>query len=92
MVVETQMHAHKVKVTIPADHHLTLTLPEDFPAGPAEVIMLAEALLTKRVVRLVGVLATEKEPLAPGNPVADALGELRRERAARFASAERGAE
>lgn len=86
------MHAHKVKVTIPADHHVTITLPEDFPAGPAEVIVLAEALPTKGVIRLAGVLAPEQEPLPPGDPIADALGELRRERAARFASAEHDAE
>ncbi len=86
------MHAHKVKVTIPADHHVTIALPADFPAGPAEVIVLAEASPTKRVVRLAGVLVPEKEPLDPGDPIADALGELRQERAARFASAERDAE
>lgn len=85
------MHAHKVKVTIPADHHVTIMLPEDFPAGPAEVIVLAEALPTKRVLRLADTLAPEQEPLAPGDPIADALGELRRERAARFVSAEQGA-
>lgn len=86
------MHAHKVKVTIPADHHVTITLPEDFPAGPAEVIVLAEALPTKCVIRLAGVLAPEQEPLTPGDPIADALGALRRERAARLASAEQDAE
>lgn len=85
------MHAHKVKVTIPADRHVTIILPEDFPAGPAEVIVLAEALPTKRVLRLAGILAPEQEPLAPGDPTADALGELRRERAARFVSAEQDA-
>ena len=86
------MHAHKVKVTIPADHHVTITLPEDFPAGPAEVIVLAEVLPTKRVVKLAGVLAPEQASLAPGDPIADALGALRRERAAWFASAEQDAE
>lgn len=35
------MHAHKLKVTIPKDHRIELRLPEDFPAGPAEVIVLA---------------------------------------------------
>ncbi|ETW97197.1 MAG: hypothetical protein ETSY1_23610 [Candidatus Entotheonella factor] len=78
------MHAHKVQVTIRADHQVTIVLPEDFPAGPAEVIVLAEALPTKRVVKLAGVLAPEQEPLAPEAPIADALEELRRERAARW--------
>lgn len=35
------MHAHKLKVTIPEDHRVELRLPEDFPEGPAEVIVLA---------------------------------------------------
>ena len=37
------MHAHKLKVTIPKDHRLVIAvdLPADFPAGPAELIVLA---------------------------------------------------
>jgi len=35
------VQAHKMKVTIPEDHELEIRLPEDFPAGPAEVIVLA---------------------------------------------------
>ncbi|HKV11655.1 MAG TPA: hypothetical protein VJ725_26150 [Thermoanaerobaculia bacterium] len=37
------MRAHKLKVTIPQDHQLEIAvrLPEDFPPGPAEVIVLA---------------------------------------------------
>ncbi len=35
------MKAHKMKVTIPEDHEVEIRLPEDFPAGPAEVIILA---------------------------------------------------
>ena len=35
------MQAHKVKVTIPENHRVELRLPDDFPAGPAEVIVLA---------------------------------------------------
>lgn len=81
-----------MKVTIPADHHVTFTLPEEFPAGPAEVIVLAEALPTKHVIRLAGVLAPEEEPLTPGDPIADALGELRQERATRIAFAKQNAE
>jgi hypothetical protein len=37
------MHAHKVKVTVPADHRLEIVVPADFPAGPAEVIVLTTA-------------------------------------------------
>ncbi|HEY0510497.1 MAG TPA: hypothetical protein VGH73_01250 [Thermoanaerobaculia bacterium] len=35
------MQAHKQRVTIPDDHQLEIRLPEDFPPGPAEVIVLA---------------------------------------------------
>lgn len=35
------MQAHKLKVTVPEDHQLEILLPDDFPPGPAEVIVLA---------------------------------------------------
>ena len=35
------MRAHKVSVTVPEDHRLEVHLPEEFPAGPAELIVLA---------------------------------------------------
>ena len=35
------MHAHKAKVTVTEDHELAVKLPDDFPAGPAEIIVLA---------------------------------------------------
>ncbi len=35
------MQAHKMKVTVPEDHQLEIRLPQDFPAGPAEIIVLA---------------------------------------------------
>jgi hypothetical protein len=39
------VHAHKLKVMIPKNHRLKLAvdLPADFPAGPAEVIVLGTA-------------------------------------------------
>jgi hypothetical protein len=33
--------AAKISITIPADHHVELKLPDDLPAGPAEMIVLA---------------------------------------------------
>lgn len=36
------MHAHKLKVTVREDHRVEVRLPEDFPEGPAEVIVLAQ--------------------------------------------------
>jgi hypothetical protein len=35
------MKAHKQTVTVREDHQLEIHLPEDFPSGPAEVIVLA---------------------------------------------------
>ncbi len=32
--------AAKISITIPADHRIELRLPEELPAGPAEVIIL----------------------------------------------------
>jgi len=34
--------AAKISITIPADHRVELKLPEDLPAGPAEVIVLVQ--------------------------------------------------
>ncbi len=36
------MLARKLKVTIGDDHRVEAQLPEDFPPGPAEVIVLSE--------------------------------------------------
>jgi|HubBroStandDraft_4_1064222.scaffolds.fasta_scaffold624282_1 hypothetical protein len=33
--------AARISITIPADHRVELKLPDDLPAGPAEVIVLA---------------------------------------------------
>ena len=35
------MHAHKLNVTVSADHEIAIRLPDDFPAGPAEIIVLS---------------------------------------------------
>jgi hypothetical protein len=37
------MKTHTFKVTVPEDHQLEIRLPSDFPAGPAEVIVLASS-------------------------------------------------
>lgn len=33
------MGAHRLKITIPEDHHLVLDIPEEVPAGPAELLV-----------------------------------------------------
>lgn len=37
------MRAHKQSVTVAADHEIAIRLPDDFPSGPAEIIVLAAA-------------------------------------------------
>lgn len=37
------MRAHKVKMTVPATHELTVHLPEDFPPGEAEITVVSRA-------------------------------------------------
>lgn len=75
------MQAHKVQVNIPEDHRLTVDLPEAFPSGPAEVIVLAVPPGGRRVVRAGGTLSTS-QPHPKGDPIAEVLRELRDERAA----------
>ena len=78
------MRAHKTRVTIPTDHHLAVTLPDDFPAGPAEMIIVADAATErserKTRVKLANVLAPDDAPPTDADFIADALRELRRER------------
>lgn len=78
------MQAHKVRVDVPEDHRITLELPEGFPAGPAEVIVLAAGAERRRIVKAGGSLGPP-QPLEPDeDPIADALRELRRERLGRL--------
>jgi len=56
------MHAHKLQITVPRDHdrEISVRLPDDFPSGPAEVI----------------VLAGPRDTAWPPQPTAAALAEL----------------
>lgn len=36
------MVAHRLKIVIPEDHRVVLDVPEDVPAGPAELIFMVE--------------------------------------------------
>ncbi len=76
------MRAHRLNVTVPEDHQLRVDLPGDFPPGPAEIIVLTEIPQTRTVVRLGGVLSPSGPDLAlDDDPIAEALEELRTERA-----------
>lgn len=80
------MQAHKVKVTIPKNNLLTLKLPDNFPSGLAEVIVLADSSTVQRTVKLGGVL-TPDPPLSLSDnvdPIADTLQEFRFDRNQRF--------
>ena len=61
------MHAHKLQVTIPQepDREIAVRLPDDFPSGPAEVIVLA------------GPQSTGRTADHPYQPTSAALEELR---------------
>ncbi len=77
------MQAYKLNVTVPEHHQLSLELPEHFPAGPAEVIVLASPRTNRRNVRVGGTLSPEA-PLADECPIRGALDALREERAERL--------
>ncbi|HBL30944.1 MAG TPA: hypothetical protein DD490_29270 [Acidobacteria bacterium] len=64
------MHAHKSSVTILEDHRVEVRLPDDFPEGPAEVIVLASHSARTARPRRGARLPAEQETLA-------ALAELR---------------
>ena len=38
------MHAVKLNATVGADHRIELELPAEIPAGPIEIIILADAM------------------------------------------------
>jgi hypothetical protein len=82
------MHASKLNVNVAQDHRLALDLPADFPAGPAEVIVLTVARAERKLVKLMGSLGGASALPAEADPVADALGELRQERAGRLGADE----
>ena len=37
------MQAHRIRVTIPESHEVTVRLPSDVPVGEAEIIVLTES-------------------------------------------------
>jgi hypothetical protein len=43
------MQAHRVRVTVPENHKVTIDLPAEIPAGEAEVIVLSSALAGPRL-------------------------------------------
>ena len=71
------MRSHKVQITIPADHQLAIKLPDDFPAGPAEVTVLTARHANQRVVQLAGVLAPETPQPLLRDPIDQTLQEFR---------------
>ena len=74
------MRAHKTKATIPEDQQLAGRRPDDFSAGPAEVIILADTSTGRHTVKLAGIFAPDAAPPPDTDLIAEALGEIRRER------------
>jgi len=89
------MRTLKLKVVIPEDHELVVRLPEDVPAGPAELILLTGASAaepspersveeaSRRFEELAARLATER-------PFRDLSPEERRERLQQVMGSGRG--
>lgn len=78
------MQAHKVRVEVPEDHRITVDLPEGFPAGPAEVYVVAVSGEGRRIVKAGGTLGPA-QPFEPDeDPIAAILRELREERLAKI--------
>ncbi|MGK3983574.1 hypothetical protein WME99_11080 [Sorangium sp. So ce136] len=85
------MRAYKLNVNVADDHRVAVTLPDDFPPGPAEVIVLAVTTVASkepRLARVLGSLSSAAPASIDGDPVADALAELREERARRLDAGE----
>jgi hypothetical protein len=78
------MHAHKLDITVPSDRRISLELPEDFPTGPAELIVLAAPAQRQRIVRLGGTLGGGATPAPSHDIIADVLDEMRHDRRVRF--------
>jgi hypothetical protein len=71
------MRAHKLNVTISADHEIAIRLPDDFPSGPAEIIVLAAPTASDRLspaVRtlkphpVLGKIVFHEDPSSPLDP------------------------
>lgn len=87
------VHAHKLKVTISGDHRVELRLPDDFPEGPAEVIVLAgrssrdDSPAPSQKRALAALAALRAVPLTPEEEeVLDQFEAFQREHPIRFSS------
>ncbi|MBT3245143.1 MAG: hypothetical protein HN352_18510 [Bacteroidetes bacterium] len=66
-----------MKVTVTPDHQLSFRLPDNFPAGTAELIILADYSIDHRIVKLAGVLTPDIPPSEDIDPILNALNDLR---------------
>jgi hypothetical protein len=85
------MQAHKQTVTVTDDHQLEIRLPEDFPSGPAEVIVLAspdaEALSRSRQGMMKALQELRDLELTPDEErVLDEFDEFQRQHPINFSS------
>jgi hypothetical protein len=94
--MEVAVHAHKSKVTIQEDHRVEVQLPDDFPEGPAEIIVLtsrpaggarAGSAQSARQRTLAALAELRSAQLTPEEEeVLDGFETFRREHPVRFAS------
>lgn len=76
-MVVVNMHAHKLNVTVTTDHEIAIRLPDDFPPGPAEIIVLAvsrtsdrsgAAARTLKPHPVLGKITFHEDPASPLDP------------------------
>jgi len=88
MRMEVQaVHTHKLKVTIQEDHRFEVRLPDDFPEGPAEVIVLASRQADDAQASLAALAELRSVQLTPEEKeILDGFEGFRQEHPVRFAS------
>ncbi|KYF62162.1 hypothetical protein BE11_08240 [Sorangium cellulosum] len=74
------MKAYKIHVNVTDDRRIAFTLPDDFPPGPAEVIVLAVTAAAPGEPRRVRVLGSLGRASPPPPPEVDPIAELHRAR------------
>ena len=85
------MRSHKLKVDVPEDHRVSVCLPEDFPVGPAEIVVRASETRPVDPSRRVPLLTALQElrsfrPTEEEGRILDELEGFRRESSLRLAS------
>lgn len=73
------MLAHRIRITIPESHEVTVRIPEELPAGEAEIIVLAGGSPESKLQRVpfeqrfprdpaLGPIVFHEDPTSPMSP------------------------